>query len=186
MRPALWLPLLAAPALLCGQGKPKGLETFLSNFTEADLPNFGFGRPNLSPQQLIEFAVDHRAYNPSASTRREPFFGVSFRDVQKTVARYFGRKLDRAEKVERYTLRDGWYLDEQPWLEPQIAARARIQKVLTGAAGHLRVDGVLYDANESGEANGIGRRHFMALLRPAKRAGGFPYVLVAWRMDAYR
>ncbi len=103
---AISLLLFIAPGFSFGQtevkmdsGLKKKLNTFFSNFSEANVGGFRLG--GLSDSLLLDFALRHNYLNrfQSLKVRKEEMsVEVSVDQVDKTTEKYFGKKVSKHEK----------------------------------------------------------------------------------------
>ena len=99
----LLLPSLAVAQaeIKMNAAEKKQLDTFFSNFSEADLPSFR--QNSLSQEALLNFALDHiykNAYKSLKYTKDGASAVIPAALVDQVTVRYFGRKLQKHQKSE--------------------------------------------------------------------------------------
>ena len=139
----LFLPSLATAqsAIKLTAVEKKQLDTFFSNFSEANLKSFK--QNSLSPEALLNFALDHiykNAYKSLKHSKDGASAIIPAALVDQTTEKYFGQKLPKHEKAE--------------YLVPLATGEAYTFSQITGLQGVgkdlFQAEGIIYVSSSGG------------------------------------
>jgi hypothetical protein len=122
-------------------GEKKQLDTFFSNFSEANLKSFE--QNSLPPEALLDFALNHIYKNAFKSLKRSKDGAAAIIPavlVDQTTEKYFGQKLPKHEKAE--------YL--VPLADGEAYTFSQISRLLGAGQGLFQAEGVIYLTGSGG------------------------------------
>jgi hypothetical protein len=148
MRIFLMLLCLFLPSLVMAQSEinlnaveKKQLNTFFSNFSEANVKSFKIN--SLTQEALLNFALDHIYKNADKSLKRSTDRSAAIIPaalVDQTTEKYFGQKIQKHEKSE--------YL--VPLASGEAYTFSQITRLLAAGKDLCQAEGVIYMAGSGG------------------------------------